>query len=145
MLTNADRDQYIQSILSTYVRSSPPDLESALSLLAEIRESDMQKAEDALKYTIFLCKADSLYDIALGMYNFPLVLMVAQQAQMVNCGPFSPYSAASTHLHCIIGSSWIPPLPSRITKSRQVLSALQDWWPFETTWKGFAQLGPCWW
>ncbi|KAI8344065.1 IKI3 family-domain-containing protein [Chlamydoabsidia padenii] len=82
VLTNADRDQYIQSILSTYVRSSPPDLESALSLLAEIRESSLQKAEDALKYTIFLCKADSLYDIALGMYNFPLVLMVAQQAQM---------------------------------------------------------------
>ncbi|CAO3599964.1 unnamed protein product [Absidia cylindrospora] len=82
VLTNADRDQYIQSILSTYVRSSPPDLESALSLLAEIRESSLSKAEDALKYTIFLCKANSLYDIALGMYNFPLVLMVAQQAQM---------------------------------------------------------------
>ncbi|KAI8099669.1 IKI3 family-domain-containing protein [Halteromyces radiatus] len=82
VLTEADRDQYIQSILSTYVRSSPPDLESALSLLAEIRESNLTKAEEALKYTIFLCKADSLYDIALGMYNFSLVLMVAQQAQM---------------------------------------------------------------
>jgi hypothetical protein len=59
----------------------------------------MQKAEDALKYTIFLCKADSLYDIALGMYNFPLVLMVAQQAQMVSQGQFFPYRAASTHLY----------------------------------------------
>ncbi|ORX62126.1 IkappaB kinase complex, IKAP component [Hesseltinella vesiculosa] len=82
VLMELDQDQYIQSILSTYVRSSPPDLESALSLLAHIRESSLAKAEEALKYTIFLCKADSLYNIALGMYNFPLVLMVAQQAQM---------------------------------------------------------------
>ncbi|KAI8061443.1 IKI3 family-domain-containing protein [Gongronella butleri] len=81
-LMELDQDKYMQSILSTYVRSTPPDLEAALSLLAHIRETNLAKAEEALKYTIFLCKADSLYNIALGMYNFPLVLMVAQQAQM---------------------------------------------------------------
>ncbi|KAI8379248.1 IKI3 family-domain-containing protein [Radiomyces spectabilis] len=81
-LMELGRDRYMQSILSTYVKSSPPDLESALLLLAEIKEIDLGKAEDALKYTIFLCKANKLYDVALGMYNFPLVLMVAQQAQM---------------------------------------------------------------
>ncbi|KAL0073450.1 IKI3 family-domain-containing protein [Phycomyces blakesleeanus] len=81
VLIKLGRKRYIQSILSTYVRSSPPDLESALNLLAEIKEADMSEAEDALKYTIFLCNADSLYDVALGMYNFSLVLMVAQQAQ----------------------------------------------------------------
>jgi hypothetical protein len=69
------------------------------------------------------------------------VLMVAQQAQMVSQGQFFPYRAASTHLYsswlcCIVGSSWIPPLPSRITKSRQVLPAFQDRRPFETTWQG---------
>lgn len=96
------RDQYIQSILSTYVKSNPPDLESALSLLAEIRgniiniflryahlakctiETDINAAEEALQYTIFLCDAEKLYNVALGMYNFPLVLMVAQQAQKVS-------------------------------------------------------------
>lgn len=98
------RDQYIQSILSTYVKSTPPDLESALQLLADIKrkltkrtatnhnsltfftfiETSVSKAEEALAYTIFLCDADSLYNVALGMYNFSLVLMVAQQAQKVN-------------------------------------------------------------
>ncbi|CEP14860.1 hypothetical protein [Parasitella parasitica] len=82
VLVELGRKHYIQSILSTYVRSSPPDLESAMALLSELRETDMAAAEDALKYTIFLCKAALLYDVALGMYNFPLVLMVAQQAQM---------------------------------------------------------------
>lgn len=82
VLIELGREHYMQSIISTYVRSSPPDVESALALLSEIRESDLPAAEDALKYTIFLCKADHLYKVALGMYNFPLVLMVAQQAQM---------------------------------------------------------------
>ncbi|KAI8643421.1 IKI3 family-domain-containing protein [Parasitella parasitica] len=82
VLVELGREHYIQSILSTYVRSSPPDLESAMALLSELRETDMAAAEEALKYTIFLCKAALLYDVALGMYNFPLVLMVAQQAQM---------------------------------------------------------------
>ncbi|KAI8978613.1 IKI3 family-domain-containing protein [Pilobolus umbonatus] len=82
VLVQLGTERYIQSILSTYVRSSPPDVESAMSLLSELREKNFAAAEDALKYTIFLCKADLLYNVALGMYNFPLVLMVAQQAQM---------------------------------------------------------------
>jgi elongator complex protein 1 len=82
VLIELGRNHYIQSILSTYVRSSPPDVESAMAMLSELRETDLAAAEEALKYTIFLCKADQLYNVALGMYNFPLVLMVAQQAQM---------------------------------------------------------------
>ncbi|KAI7853743.1 IKI3 family-domain-containing protein [Circinella umbellata] len=81
VLMEKGRDQYIQSILSTYVKSSPPELESALQLLVDIKEQNANEAEEALKYTIFLCDADRLYDVALGMYNFSLVLMVAQQAQ----------------------------------------------------------------
>jgi elongator complex protein 1 len=51
-----------------------------------------------LSYTIFLCDADRLFDVALGMYDFSLVLMVAQQSQKVikfhivlwrHCPPYS--------------------------------------------------------
>jgi elongator complex protein 1 len=45
--------------------------------------SDLAHAEEALSYTIFLCDADRLFDVALGMYDFSLVLMVAQQSQKV--------------------------------------------------------------
>lgn len=49
------------------------------------RFSDSQPdlVEDAVKYVIFLVDADRLFDIALGMYDFSLVLMVAQHAQKV--------------------------------------------------------------
>jgi hypothetical protein len=39
--------------------------------------------EDAIKFIIFLSDVDRLYDVALGMYNFQLVLMIAQYSQKV--------------------------------------------------------------
>jgi len=36
-----------------------------------------------VKYIIFLVDADRLFDTALGMYDFSLVLMIAQHAQKV--------------------------------------------------------------
>ena len=47
-------------------------------------ETDPQLVEDAVKYIIFLVDADRLFDTALGMYDFSLVLMIAQHAQKVN-------------------------------------------------------------
>ena len=48
-----------------------------------IADSEPQLVEDAVKYIIFLVDADRLFDTALGMYDFSLVLMVAQHAQKV--------------------------------------------------------------
>ncbi|KAL1924120.1 uncharacterized protein VTP21DRAFT_7155 [Calcarisporiella thermophila] len=81
ILQTKDVKKYIQSILTAFVRKTPPDLESALEVLAELKVENPSLAEDALKYAIFLVDADSLYDVALGMYDFSLVLMVAQQSQ----------------------------------------------------------------
>jgi elongator complex protein 1 len=39
--------------------------------------------EEAVKYIIFLVDADTLFDVALGMYDFSLVLLIAQHAQKV--------------------------------------------------------------
>lgn len=44
-------------------------------------ETEPDLVEDAVKYIIFLVDADKLFDTALGMYDFSLVLMVAQHAQ----------------------------------------------------------------
>lgn len=46
-------------------------------------DSQPSQVEDAVKYVIFLVDADRLFDTALGMYDFTLVLMVAQHAQKV--------------------------------------------------------------
>lgn len=43
--------------------------------------------EDAIKYIIFLSDVNKLYDVALGMYNFQLVLMIAQYSQKASFLP----------------------------------------------------------
>lgn len=40
-------------------------------------------AEEALKFSLFLVDVNQLYDVALGMYDFSLVLMVAERSQKV--------------------------------------------------------------
>lgn len=45
--------------------------------------------EDAVKYIIFLVDANRLFDTALGMYDFSLVLMIAQHAQKASCEPLN--------------------------------------------------------
>jgi elongator complex protein 1 len=59
----------------------PPDHEAGLSVLLKLREEHASLVEDAVKYIIFLVDANKLFDTALGMYDFSLVLMVAQHAQ----------------------------------------------------------------
>ncbi|KAF5354980.1 hypothetical protein D9756_005531 [Leucocoprinus leucothites] len=73
--------KYVNSILTAYVVKSPPDHEAGLSLLLRLRDTDSGVVEDAVKYIIFLVDADRLFDTALGMYDFSLVLMIAQHAQ----------------------------------------------------------------
>ena len=51
-------------------------------------DSDPDVIEDAVKYIIFLVDADQLFDTALGMYDFSLVLMIAQHAQKVDHSVF---------------------------------------------------------
>ena len=48
-----------------------------------VPETDQSLVEEAVKYIIFLVDAEKLFDIALGMYDFSLVLMIAQHAQKV--------------------------------------------------------------
>ncbi|CAG8433717.1 10419_t:CDS:10 [Diversispora eburnea] len=81
VLETLDSKTYLKSIITTYVRRSPPDLESSLGLLVKLKDKDPDLAEDAIKFSIFLVDADQLFDVALGMYDFRLVLMVAQQSQ----------------------------------------------------------------
>lgn len=101
-LERKDLTRYVNSILTAYVVKTPPDHEAGLGLLLHLRgrffllfvlhfmslpisstESEPQLVEDAVKYIIFLVDANSLFDTALGMYDFSLVLMIAQHAQKV--------------------------------------------------------------
>ncbi|WAR00251.1 ELP1-like protein [Mya arenaria] len=84
-LIDIDENQYLLSILTTYVRKTKPELEEALHIVKKLRELPVNlphiSAEEALKYLVFLVDVNELYDIALGTYDFNLVLMVAEKSQ----------------------------------------------------------------
>ena len=39
--------------------------------------------DEALKYALFLVDVNDMYNVALGMYDFSLVVMVAEKSQKV--------------------------------------------------------------
>ncbi|KAI0076404.1 IkappaB kinase complex IKAP component [Panus rudis PR-1116 ss-1] len=80
-LEKRDLKKYVNSILTAHVVKRPPDHESALATLLRLRENEPQLVEDAVKYIIFLVDAEKLFDTALGMYDFSLVLLIAQHSQ----------------------------------------------------------------
>eukprot|EP01027_Heterolobosea_sp_BB2_P015726 GEZU01022499.1.p1 GENE.GEZU01022499.1~~GEZU01022499.1.p1 ORF type:complete len:1152 (+),score=352.16 GEZU01022499.1:132-3587(+) len=83
-----DSKRFIEPILTTYAKHQPPELEDALNLIRSIRDQPGEDAatakaasDKALAYLIFLADVNQLYDVALGMYDFDLVIMVAQKSQ----------------------------------------------------------------
>jgi elongator complex protein 1 len=100
-LEGQDIEKYINSILTAYVVKRPLDLEAGLRVLLQLRGNETvhllmrnltvnlrvervpTAVEEAVKYIIFLVDADTLFDVALGMYDFSLVLLIAQHAQKV--------------------------------------------------------------
>ncbi|KAJ1339139.1 hypothetical protein BSLG_006277 [Batrachochytrium salamandrivorans] len=81
-LDSIDSDKFIQPILTSNACKKPPNLEGAMRRIYNLKASrSIEAAESALKYLIFLVDVDQLFDVALGMYDFALVLMVAQHSQ----------------------------------------------------------------
>eukprot|EP01117_Protostelium_nocturnum_P005632 TRINITY_DN2032_c1_g1_i4.p1 TRINITY_DN2032_c1_g1~~TRINITY_DN2032_c1_g1_i4.p1 ORF type:complete len:1263 (-),score=561.83 TRINITY_DN2032_c1_g1_i4:48-3836(-) len=94
-LQAVDSEKFLKSILTTFVKREPPQLEEVLEVLRTLREKENEidvtlpsssnskriTAEEALKYVCWLSDVDRLYDIALGTYDFDLVMMVAQKSQ----------------------------------------------------------------
>eukprot|EP00002_Diphylleia_rotans_P026807 TRINITY_DN5361_c0_g1_i1.p1 TRINITY_DN5361_c0_g1~~TRINITY_DN5361_c0_g1_i1.p1 ORF type:complete len:1221 (-),score=246.17 TRINITY_DN5361_c0_g1_i1:42-3704(-) len=90
-LTRIDDKRYFLSIITTLAKRNPPLLEETLEIIRQRRDSpqiqsddaeidDQPTPEEALEYAIFLVDVNKLYDIALGMYDFDLVKMVAQKS-----------------------------------------------------------------
>jgi len=83
-LDELDSRKFLNSTLTAYARMTPPALESAMIRIRQVREQDgSEAAEAALQHLVFLVNAEQLYNVALGLYDFSLVLLAAQQSQMV--------------------------------------------------------------
>lgn len=66
-------------------------------ILTSSADKDPELVEEAVKYVIFLVDADKLFDVALGMYDFSLVLLIAQHSQRVR---FTSYFYYYPSLNC---------------------------------------------
>jgi elongator complex protein 1 len=95
LMEKKDAEKYLLPILTTLVCKDPPEIEKALLTVQRLRKSELEASgasstttmsssmtsEKALKYLVFLVDVNRLYDIALGMYDFDLVILVAQKSQ----------------------------------------------------------------
>uniref|UniRef100_A0A1E1VXL1 Elongator complex protein 1 n=1 Tax=Pectinophora gossypiella TaxID=13191 RepID=A0A1E1VXL1_PECGO len=84
----SDTDHRILPFLTSFVKTNTvEDLESALSLIKDLkmREEGGAKlpvgSDEALKYLLYMVDVNKLFDVALGMYDFDLVLLVANKSQ----------------------------------------------------------------
>ncbi|KAJ2385512.1 putative elongator complex protein 1 [Coemansia sp. RSA 2603] len=68
----------MQTILTTFVCQTPPDIAAALQLLAPL---SAEERDSALTYLLFLSDVNTVYDSALGLYDLTLALLVAQRSQ----------------------------------------------------------------
>lgn len=76
-----NEQKYILPIVSCLIKNSKTDLESALQRIDNLRAQNSSIAEDALLYLLLLVDVNKLFDVALGMYDFDLVLFVATKSQ----------------------------------------------------------------
>ncbi|KAG6444956.1 hypothetical protein O3G_MSEX003635 [Manduca sexta] len=84
----ADRAGRILPIITTYVKKNTvEDLEKALTIIKDLKlkETNGKKlpvgSDEALKYLLYMVDVNHLFDVALGMYDFDLVLLVANKSQ----------------------------------------------------------------
>ncbi|KAJ2794752.1 putative elongator complex protein 1, partial [Coemansia helicoidea] len=73
-----DQQRYMPTMLATLVCQSPADIPGVLQLLSPL---DAEARDAALTYLLYPSDVDTVYNTALGMYDLPLALAVAQRSQ----------------------------------------------------------------
>ncbi|VEU21829.1 DEKNAAC102885 [Brettanomyces naardenensis] len=79
LLTPKYESKYLQSIITAYACQKPPKTEKALELIESLNNAS--ETEKCVQHLCFLLDVNKLYDVALGIYNIPLALVIAQQSQ----------------------------------------------------------------
>ena len=71
----------LQNIITAHVCKIPPDFNTALQLVADLRQKDTDQAEAAVEHLCFLADTNRLYDAALSLYDLDVALLIAQNSQ----------------------------------------------------------------
>lgn len=93
MTVKNDDSKYLLPIITSYVKRENIEVALALVWVLKLRETPTSStnndttsagtitSEEALKYLLYLVNVNDLYNVALGMYDFELVLFVATKSQ----------------------------------------------------------------
>ena len=77
-------DLYFHPILITFVRQDPPLLDEMISKIGESYINiSSEFAEKAIRFVKIFVDINLLFDVALGIYDLELALLVAQQSNKV--------------------------------------------------------------
>ncbi|XP_068622441.1 elongator complex protein 1 [Battus philenor] len=83
-----DKNDKILPLLMTYIKKNTiEDLENALLIIKQLKAEEMVNnkpvigSEEAIKFLLYMVNVDELFNVALGMYDFDLVLLVANKSQ----------------------------------------------------------------
>lgn len=78
-----DKLKYLLPIVTCHVKNGK--VESALTLIWDLKRvgtsDEQKKAEEAFRHLLYLIDINILYNVALGMYDYPMVIFVAQKSQ----------------------------------------------------------------
>ncbi|CDK25738.1 unnamed protein product [Kuraishia capsulata CBS 1993] len=72
------KQKYLQTIITAYACQNPPNLEAAVRLISSF--TDETDIDDSIEHLCFLQDVNKLYNIALGLYNIPVTLIIAQKS-----------------------------------------------------------------
>lgn len=88
VLTAKRSTKFVLPVITAYVKQNQFD--TAMTIVSDLRQNKLNNfdmaddkidAQDALKYLLYLVDVNQLYNVALGMYDFDLVLFVATKSQ----------------------------------------------------------------
>lgn len=84
-MTEIDEERYLLPILTSYVKMNPCQMDVALRKIKEMKDSlDRQfkvSAEEGIRHLLYISDVNELFDVALGTYDFDLVMIVAEKSQ----------------------------------------------------------------
>ncbi|KAK4306410.1 hypothetical protein Pmani_021766 [Petrolisthes manimaculis] len=81
-----DEERYLPPILTSHVKMTPSQMDVALTKLKKMKDThdrqDFQvSAEVGLRHLLYISDVNELYNVALGTYDFDLVMMIAEKSQ----------------------------------------------------------------
>ncbi|XP_076056074.1 elongator complex protein 1 [Oratosquilla oratoria] len=84
-MVKADSEKFLLPILTSYVKMTESQMDSALHLVKSMKDVKDKEykvsAEEGLRHLLYIADVNELYNVALGTYDFEMVLMVAEKSQ----------------------------------------------------------------